>query len=216
MEGGFTVYYLIREDIQRPYNYLLCEVNLRIYSMEKLVIGVVGVIVGSLLGLLRDIWGERRSSKKRASYLAVRVVGILERFIDGCVLVVGDDGYEDEQGCSTPMQSCPNIEFDSLDVDWQSLPFDLMYQIINFPSHVEEADGLIDSVVEHVAGPPDYDEFFEERAFQFSKLGLLANTLSSELRKKYGMPQREYEFWDPIEFLTQKKAKIQDTRSQRK
>lgn len=180
----------------------------------EIVTGFGGVILGALLTLAREFWSEHRSRNKRASYLAIRVVGILERFIEGCTAVVSDHCYEDERGCIRPTKSCPNIEFESLDVDWESLPFDLMYEIINFPSHVEAADGVIDSVVEYVAGPPDYKEFFEERAFQYSKLGILAHELSTTIRGKYGMPEKNYEDWNPIEPLKNTKEKIDSLRLQ--
>lgn len=181
----------------------------------EILIGFGGVILGALLTLMREFWSESRSKKQRASYLAVRVVRLLERFIDGCIDVVSDNGYEDEQGCSYPAKSCPNIEFDSLEVDWQSLPFDLMYEIINFPSLVADAKGYIDSVIEYVASPPDYSEFFEERELQYSKLGLCAHELSKNLREKYGMPAKNYGDWDPIDKLVKSKEKIESVRFQR-
>jgi len=183
--------------------------------MEKLLIGLIGVVVGSTLTLLREFWSEQRTRKKRAAYLAVRATGILERFIDGCTSVVGDNGIEDERGCSRSQYSCPEIDFESLDVDWQSLPFDLMYEIINFPSYVEEANGLIDSVIEYVASPPDYSDFFEERQLQYAKLGLKANDLSTRLRIKYGMPKKEYENWDPIDALSKGQSKIESIKDKR-
>jgi hypothetical protein len=181
----------------------------------EILIGFGGVILGSILTLVREFWSESRTKKQRASYLSVRVVGKLEKFIDGCTDVVSDDGYEDEQGCSRPAKSCPSIEFDSLEVDWQALPFDLMYEIINFPSSVADSDGYIDSVVEYVAYPPDYSEFFEEREFQYSKLGLIANDLSTRLRQKYNMPTKNYGDWDPIGHLIKSKEKIEEIRSRR-
>lgn len=181
----------------------------------EILIGFGGVVLGALLTLMREFWSESRSRKCRASYLAVRVVGLLERFIDGCVDVVSDNGYEDEQGCLHPAKPCPRIEFDSLEVDWQSLPFDLMYEIINFPSSVADSDSHINAVIEYVAFPPDYNEFFEEREFQYSKLGLIAHDLATTLRETYGMPAKNYDDWDPIDKLQKSKDKIEAIKSQR-
>ena len=186
--------------------------------MEKALIGLVGVLLGAILTVARELWNDHRTKKKRAEYLAIRVTCIIERFMDGCVSVVGDDGEmygRDDQGCVQLQTTAPEIDFESLDVDWHSLPFDLMYEILNFPTYVEESNGIISSVFEYVAGPPDYDEGIEERIYQYSKLGLKAYDLSKKLRSKYQMPEKTFENWNPIEYLQEKQNKIEQLRKER-
>jgi len=186
--------------------------------MEKAFIAVIGVFLGALLTVVRELFNDHRLKKKKAEYAAVRVSFILEQFISGCVAVVGDDGDmygRDEQGCLQLQTTKPEVEFLSLEVEWQSLPFETMYQILNFPSLVNEANGKIESVFEHVAFPPDYDEGIEERQYQYAKLGLIAHEIAESLRSRYRMPQKEYENWSPIEYLQTEKKKIDDIREQR-
>ncbi len=180
--------------------------------MEKILIGTIGVILGSILTLLRETWADHRNRKKKAEYLAIRVVCILDRFVDGCVSVTLDEGERDEQHCLRTSTSTPKLNFEKLDVDWQSLSSDLMYEILNFPSDLEDADGKIDSVAEYVAFPPDYEDAFEERQFQYSNLGLKAHKLSSNLREKYDLPVKSYKNWNPIECMEKSKEAITSIR----
>ena len=186
--------------------------------MEKLLIGVSGVILGAILTVAREFWNDHRTKKKKAQFLAIRVTTMLDRFVEGCVSVVSDDGEmygRDEQGCLRVNSTTPVLNFDSLDVDWQSLPFDLMYEILNFPLGIEEANGMIGSVCEHVASPPDYEEGFEERHFQYSNIGLQAYELSKKIRERYGMPKNEFKYWNPIDFLEKNKKEIDEGRANR-
>lgn len=189
--------------------------NIRDLSVEKLLIGTAGVVLGATLTFLREFWRDNRDQKKKSEYLAIRAVCILERFIDGCVSVALDDGERNEQHCLRTTTSRPGLDFEELDVEWQALPFDLMYEILNFPSDLEQASGKIDSVAEYVAFPPDYEEVFEERQFQYSSLGLKANDLTVRLRAKYGMPKKVYEHWDPIARIEKVKRDIEATRLER-
>ena len=50
--------------------------------------GLFGVVVGAALPLLREAW----NNKRQARYLAIRVVCLLDEFVDECTNVVGDDG----------------------------------------------------------------------------------------------------------------------------
>lgn len=121
----------------------------------------------------------------------------------------------DVQGSLITTTSDPQLDFEALDVEWQALPFDLMYEILNFPSGLEQASGQIDAVYEYVATPPDYEEVFEERQLQFSSLGLKANDLTTRLRTKYSMPEKVYEHWDPIARIEKVKNEIEAIRSER-
>ena|SRR5438105_541963 len=72
-------------------------------DVSQAFFGLTGVVVGALLTLLRDVWSDRRTRKRHARYLAIRVVCILDKYIENCAEVVLDDGLQegqrDEQGC---------------------------------------------------------------------------------------------------------------------
>ena len=162
--------------------------------MEKIIIGLVGVVVGSILTLAKDLLNLYLNRKERAKYLAIRVTFQLESFVDECIEVARDDGRvmgPDEQGCIQLYTSPASISFESLDVDWKSLPIDLMYKILNLPSNIKNAEERISGVADFGSGPPMYEEETEERRLQHVKLGLVADDLSKELRIKYNLPERE-------------------------
>lgn len=72
-----------------------------------------------------------------------------------------------------------------------------MYQLLSLPNEAWEAEKAIQNVVEFEAGPPDYEEYFEERQLRYALLGLKAHELASQLRRKYKIPARKFEGWTP-------------------
>ena len=75
-----------------------------------------------------------------------------------------------------------------------------MYKILSLPSEVEGADRMI-KASENIAAPPDFEDLFIDRRYQYSLLGLLACKLSEELCEKYDVPKKTYNDWNPIEFF---------------
>lgn len=183
--------------------------------MDKALYGLLGVILGSALTLARELWNDHRSSKKRAEYLAILISCALDRYVDQCVNVANDGGVEDQEGYTITQQPNAEIDIQSFDVDWQSLPAKLMYEILSFPNLIEEAKHSIDAVTEYFATPPDYFEAIEERQYQFATLGIKAGDIAKELREKYNLPKRNYESWDPIDSMEKTKNEIIELRKKR-
>ena len=186
--------------------------------MNEILIGLVGVVVGAMLTIARDLYNEHRSQKKRAMFLALKITCMLDQFTTECTDVAGDNGYMhggDEQGCATTQTTYPKIDLYAAEVDWQSLPFYLMYETLSLHTQIEAANSLISATSEYVSHPPDYEEYFEERQYQYASLGLLANKLSNNLRQYYKMPKKHYERWNPNEFLLEQKIKIEKIRKAR-
>ncbi|MEW8347809.1 MAG: hypothetical protein AB2687_05820 [Candidatus Thiodiazotropha taylori] len=178
--------------------------------MVEALIGLLGVIVGASITAVREHWVSAEATKKSAEYLAIRAVSVLDGFTEQCADVVGDDGLSHGQvgpdGCRVVQISTPSFSVEELDVDWKSIPSNLMYEILSLPNRVSAADQKISSVWEYVAGPPDYEELFEERQIQYGELGLKAASLSDELRRLYRIPARDYRDWSPVEFITERMA----------
>ena len=129
-------------------------------------------------------------------YIAVRVVCILDPFVLECCDVVSDSGTWDQQGERLTTTKTPELTYPE-DVDWRSVKADLMYRVLTLPNELEKAERSISQVAEDVATPPDYDDIFEERHYQFAKLGLTAMDLARDLRQAYGLAQPDYSRWDP-------------------
>lgn len=183
--------------------------------MDKALYGLFGVILGSALTLARELLSDHRSRKKRAEYLAILISCALDRYIDQCVNVANDGGVEDPEGYTITQEPDAEIDLQSFDVDWQSLPAKLMYEILSFQNLIEEAKHSIDAVAEYVAGPPDYSEAIEERQYQFATLEIKAGDIAKELREKYNLPKRNYESWDPIDSMNKTKNEIIEQRKER-
>lgn len=181
--------------------------------------GLVGVLTGILLTWIYAAWSEYKDRRRHARYLAIRVVCVLDKYIEQCAAVVSDDGLCDgqpnEEGCLEPQVDTPPTPTFSEDLDWKSIEHGLMYRLLSIPSEAEAADRMIASASEH-AFPPDYEEALEERQYQYARLGLAAFALTQEVRKKYDIPPKELGDWDPVEHLTKGKDRVEEQRSKRK
>jgi len=139
---------------------------------------------------------------------------MLERYIAACAEVVADDGQYNSEGRSCIQVSVPSFEPESLKVEWKALPANLMYEILNFPNYIETANCRIDSAFEN-ASPPDYEEGFEERQYQYAQLGIRASKLASKLREYAKLPKREIGDWNPIQHMEDQKLDIDVRREKR-
>lgn len=187
--------------------------------MEKVWIGLGGVLLGGVLALAKEFFVIFLTRQKQAEYLAIRVVCILDRYVDGCASVVGDEGLSCGQPNSEEYRESqaqePEFNLSSCDVEWKSLSSALMYDILSFPNKIEEAKHVIDGAFEYAATPPDYEEYFEERQYQYALLGLDANKLGDRLRDKYNLPKRNHKNWNPVDYLNESKNRILEIRFKR-
>lgn len=178
--------------------------------------GLGGVVVGAAIAGGKEVIFDLLNRHRNARYLAIRMVCLLDRYVDGCVEVVEDDGTVDGRpanpdGTHESQAEYPDFPIDGLDGDWKSMPAHLMYALLGFPNAIEAARHRISGEAEH-AMPPDYEEVFEERRFQFAKLGLRVSDLADELRRRNKIPAREFDGWDPIDYLRTRLAAIEKSR----
>lgn len=183
------------------------------------IFGLLGVALGAFLAIFKDVLFKRSERKRNANYLAIRVVSLLDEFINGCVAVIFDDGtyhgQRDEDGYRRAQVSTPEIAPLNLDVDWKSIQPILMYEILSLPNLKSEADIQISGSSEYSASPPDFEEFFEERQSQYSELGLKAIKLATKLRKQHSIPENTYKNFSPAEEMIKCKSEVLHIRSQR-
>ena len=188
--------------------------------MTEAIFGLVGVCVGAFLQWVHAEWSARKERERGARYLAIRVVCLLDKYVEGCAAVVDDDGLSygqrDKDGYLQPQVAAPSAPTFPEDLDWRSIDHALMYRILSLPNEAEAAARKIDFVWEYVAGPPDYDELFDERQDQYSRLGLAAFTLTQELRSKYSIPPQKFGEWNPVERLSKAKEQLEKDREDRK
>jgi len=124
------------------------------------VSGLGGVWLGATLTSMREDSREAARSQKAASYLAILVITHLDRFVNGCARVVGDDGtaYGQPAGKDGAYQTTvelPSLDPLSLDVEWKSLTPKLMYQILSLPYAIEVLNHRIEAtgaLIQHIDG----------------------------------------------------------------
>lgn len=190
---------------------------------EKYIFALVGIVLGTflstILSIVRELYAESRSKKKEAEYLAIRIVCIFDSFMEGCASVVGDDGLccgqTDAEGFSRSQVTPPQLNVQLDGVNWKSFPPELMYEILYFPNLIKDAESFISSTFEHATSPPYYSEGFEERQYQYSKLGLMASELTAKLRRKYDIPKNHIPSWDVVEYMQEERNKINKLRQER-
>ena len=60
--------------------------------MVEAIFGLIGVIIGSFLTIAKDSVVAWKQRNEDGSYSAIRIIGILQEYVDHCVDVVQDDG----------------------------------------------------------------------------------------------------------------------------
>lgn len=190
------------------------------FGIDEKWLGLVGVFFGAFLVSIKDLISAVGRQRGNAKYMAIRCVALLDRYVDGCAEVAGDDGTYMGQpanldGTCSAQVDAPAFPVDSMDGDWKSITQNLMYEMLSFSNRIESARGMVKGMSDH-ASPPFYEEMFEERQYQFARLGLRANQLAGRLRRRYRIPSREMEQWDPVAFLQRQLDEINWLRNNRK
>lgn len=131
---------------------------------------------------------ERAAETRLASerlFIATELVFLLEQFAEACAGVSTDSGYINHELERVPEVTVPKLSYSSVTGDWRVLPAKLMYRVRELTVIQGEADRAINDAD---AYPPDYDEFFEARQYQYTRLGLKAIFQARRLRRFAGLP----------------------------
>jgi|SRR5882672_1048639 len=91
----------------------------------------------------------------------------------------------------------------------------LMYEVLDFPTQAEIAGGSVNAAFEYGATPPDFEEGFEERQYQFATLGIEASRLATKMRNHVDLPTKPRADWDPVAFMEKERSKILTRRKER-
>jgi hypothetical protein len=166
-------------------------------ALISATVGVLVLVIGQVLVPLGREWFAMR---RDAKYLAIRVVCVLEKYVEDCASTASDSGEADEVGCLSPRVKAPPAPVYPTDVNWKSIKHSLMYKILALPAAADRAASYVSSVEEN-SYPPDYSEWFEARTHQYSILGLDANALAVKLREQYRIPEPKNLAWDPVQHM---------------
>lgn len=194
--------------------------------MIEALIGLGGVIVGSMITISKDVWIARLDRRRHGIFAAIQIIGVLDQFVETCVDVVCDDGRFQGQyagrtnsGEEYPVAQveCPKDIVFPEDIDWKSLGSDLMYEVLALPPKLRQANRNIDFWARE-ASWPFADEFFETRQENYADLGLQAIEAAKHLRRNFKIPERHAPSWNPDWnseiFLREKVAKFEAQRRQ--
>ena len=186
---------------------------------EKYIYGLIGMLLVAFLAYTRELLNEKRVRKKEAEYLAIRLVCIFDSFMDGCAKIAGDDGLymgqRNAEGFLEFQAELPLIDVQLSDVNWKAITPLLMYEILSFQNLINDANSYISCAFEYAFCPPDEDDGFEERQYQYALLGLKADELSKALRYKYKIPQRAPREWGGVDYMAMTKNRITKLREDR-
>jgi hypothetical protein len=91
----------------------------------------LGVLVGTaLIPAIRGYF----TRKKSARYLAIRVVCILDKYVDDCASVASDWGEDDAEGLAQAQVSAPPSPWYPDDLHSHSIGHRLMYELLALPA----------------------------------------------------------------------------------
>ncbi|MDU7840791.1 MAG: hypothetical protein E7J63_21155 [Pantoea sp.] len=145
---------------------------------------IVAVMLTHKFTLKREKSASEDKQKRERDFIATALVFLLEQFAESCASVARDNGFEHEHAIA-PSYPLPELDYVAVTGDWRTLPVRLMYQLRELPVLKSESDRTIDAA--DFIGP-EYDEFFEVRQYEYTRLGLKAVILARRLRKLTGFP----------------------------
>jgi len=194
--------------------------------MSEAIIGLVGVVVGSMIAISKDTWSSWMERRREGSYAAIRLICILEEYADKCIDVVGDDGTAygrparrtegGEEYCEAQVKTPEPLDFPE-DISWRSIHESLMHRTLALTNKARSTDRHISASGEH-AFPPDFEEFFGPRQEGYAQLGLDALEVADDLREKFRISVKSRaelnSDWEPMAFLRNKLANLEEHRAQ--
>ncbi len=178
---------------------------------------IFGVLLGSGIAIIATFlfrWLDRRN---RARYLAFRIVLQLDEYALDCAKVALDNGREINEiqtphgftlpSFSTlPIQKEPSPPAYPSDVDWKSIDHKLMGHILILPHEAKKVIEDVACAFEKSDGGVFHEGYFRIRRLKYARLGLLAHSITEELRYTYSISDRIVKKWgdERLEIIFQK------------
>ena len=160
------------------------------------IFGLAGVWLGGRIVNQREEDREKARLKAETSYAAILIIAHLDRLITQCVELAFDDGTTEGRPAGSDYATyeftvqSPDFDPLKLDVDWKSLPPDLLYPILNLPYQIEVLDYNVSDVWQN-DDPPEHAETFWTRQIGYASLGLEISNVAKRLRRHAALPAVE-------------------------
>ncbi|MFN3498246.1 MAG: hypothetical protein ACK40A_07555 [Pannonibacter indicus] len=171
---------------------------------------LLGQFVSGMIGIYKEVYLDRRKSKRSARFLALQLVLILDDFCSMCYGAAMNNVPEinpsDEMDFRFRTRA-PDLKLPEA-AEWELLDAKLTDEVLwleNTLKNVRAAHSSLD------AYPPDYGDLFEHRAEDYSKLGITTLDTIERLCKRYKIksPERP-EYYNPREGFTRQLAKMRE------
>lgn len=149
---------------------------------------IAAVMLTHRFTLRREKLASEDKQRRERYFIATELIFLLEQYAEGCAGVAADFGDDNPQAEREPTVSYPELDLTDVSGDWRVLPGLMMYRIRQLPVMQNEAKRTIAGVGEYDY-PPYYSNYFQERQYQFARLGMRAVILAMRLRKSVGLPE---------------------------
>lgn len=138
--------------------------------------------------LRREKLASENKQRIERYFIATELIFLLEQYAEGCARVAADSGDDNPQAEREPTVSYPELDLTDVSGDWRVLHGLMMYRIRQLPIIQNEAKRTIAGVGEYDYSP-FYSAYFQERQYQFARLGMKAVILAMRLRKSVSLPE---------------------------
>ncbi len=183
--------------------------------MTGLTTALVAGVVLFLLNWLREYLTAQWKWHSDAEVLAFSLATQLDRLISECTDVANDPlTHDPETGYTEATVGSPSLIFAET-LPWAVFDKRLQYRIRSLPNKIDAAIRSCSNIGEYGDGPPDFDDYFEERQLRFSWIGLEASLLTEELAAKFGVEMLDRGEWKPEENFKSTVSKIDERRKAR-
>lgn len=149
---------------------------------------IAAVMLTHRFTLKREKLASLDRLRREQHFIATELIFLLEQYAEGCARVAADAGDDNPQTEREPTVSYPELELTDVSGDWRVLRGLMMYRIRQLPVMQNEAKRTIAGVGEY-DHPPFYSAYFQERQYQFARLGMKAVILAMRLRKSVDLPE---------------------------
>ncbi|MDV5693401.1 hypothetical protein [Klebsiella quasipneumoniae] len=169
--------------------------------------GVAGAVIGHATNHFVGWYKENKQSSPERKFICTELIFLLEDYANKCAEIANDYGeYTGDQGEAQPTTSPPELlDYSSIKGNWRSLSSDIMYRVCSLPAEQKGARKKLSVSWGLEAYPPDYKDYFEERQYQYSLLGLKAAYIAEDVRKQNRFPDSD--LWDYVIPTMEKKVK---------
>lgn len=170
--------------------------SLDLTTIAALIGGLSGVLSALITAKISSAAARRQADRdaakrsdddaKNAAYLTAQIAPVLRAYAAACELVSMDEGEIDQTpgkytGITEVTVNAPTFVVSGIEVEWKSLPHDLMADVLTF---YEKDDAVTQRLQSRAySDPPEYPDFFNDRMRFYAQLGLDALRLADRLHE---------------------------------